>query len=637
MSFLTARPVSLKVYGKPMLRMASGIDYDVLPEGETRACHIYAAGEKITALNRGNIRDAMGLGFEILQIASSANFNLDVQNDGNLDWPKLHADLHTLGASGAEALLVVGYHWIPPSMAGDHRVVPLRCCEHDKATPIFSIWSEFTYEWWSICLAALKRQIQSRLHMIRAFALQLCGDFGEAIFPAGMMNVLAEHTADSLMHNHADFWCNDSEARRSYVRFLQHRYPDSVAHASLDPDAADLFPKHSEAMHERRRWLDFVEWYHDSMTLYAQRIVQMFREAFPEHDIVIWLGGAIEPHAHGQDNSALPKAMAPLRATVRSTASGSQFIRRELGEVPTGSLPWLFQQNYPIVKRVATACRFYGTSLWFEPPYPPGLSEPAVVARIFEAISCGASGYYEWTRTLQRQKDIYLRYQDLLCHEQPLVEIAVYFPTVSHRVDPGSVLPEPYWMAAAQLRAVSDFDVVDDRLILDGALSNYAILLIPQAKLIETDVARRICDWAAEGGTVVASELAQAHDIDGVRIESLSRLFSVGRTGPRQVLGEPVEVARRLVDRVADLLLHSSQAEHLIARRVLQLLPHPRGRVFATSMDERRVLLTNLSAQFIAHESPIGTIELSPFDIRVMNLPERIAKSICRDDKVKAM
>jgi hypothetical protein len=167
MARLIARPVSMKVHGKPMLRLASGIDYDVLPESPNRGCHLYQIGEKITRLHRQNIADVTDLGFQVLQIPSGECFNADIQADGSSgDWRELDQNLKMLADSGAEALLVSGFHWIPESIRNDPRAVALRCCKHDQEIPIFSIWSEFTYEWLRTCVARFAEHLQPRLRVV---------------------------------------------------------------------------------------------------------------------------------------------------------------------------------------------------------------------------------------------------------------------------------------------------------------------------------------------------------------------------------------------------------------------------------------------------------------------------------------
>ena len=498
-----------------MLLIASGIDYDPLPEAvvSVATSHVYAPGDKIAALTDRNLQDVAELGFSALQIPVGDFYNRDMDAQGNADWRQLEDNLEILRRHGLRAVLVAGYHWIPPWMRDDVRAVPLRCLQHDREIPIFSLWSSFTYEWIATCTAALADHLQGNLEGIEAIHVSLYGDFGEAIFPAGMLDVQTPcdtREPGEKYHNHGDFWCNDPCARADYVEFLRER-SGSVSMSGLDDVAApELFPVSPQEQGSNRRWLDFVDWYHAGMTHYAHKVVETFRRYFPSEELVIYLGGGVEPHRHGQDNTALPKAMKSVQATIRSTASSARILARQVLGTPD-TLALSFQQNYPIVKRIAAACRHYDVPLWLEPPYPPGLEAPAVVARIFEAVSCGATGYLEWTRTLQRQQKVYSQYVQMLTYQQPVVDVAVYFPILSHRSEIDSILPEPFWSSAAQYRRVTDFDVVDDRLIRDGALSRYAILAIPQIDLIEQDVFDCLTRWVDAGGIVVAQDCGPIH------------------------------------------------------------------------------------------------------------------------------
>lgn len=496
-----------------MLRLASGIDHDPLPESDQGGVHLYRPGEKITSLCPERLCFLGGeLGFRMVQIAAGPHFNEDIGPDGRGDWGPLDHNLRIISEQGAEALLVAGFYWIPPWMREDPRAVPLRCLQHHQTVPILSPWSPFTLEWIDHCAGALAAHLQASPAPIAAVGVMLCGDFGEAIFPAGMLNTagtLPPSVDGQTIHDHGDFWCDDPCARAAYVDFLgKGGRRARPGHSPPDPSDAGLFPRPPAPGTADLPWLDFLDWYHDSMTRYAGEVMACYRAHFPNPDLVIWLGGGVEPHTHGQDNSALPKAAKAVRGTIRCTAAGSQLMHRKL-EDPGQTLAWAFQRNQPIVKRVASACRHYGVPLWLEPPYPPGMDEPEIVARVFEAASCGAEAYFEWARTLERCRGIYKQCTRWLVASEPLLNAAVYFPVAAHRTRPDSLLPPRFWDGAASLRAVTDYDVLDDRLIRDGALDRYALLVLLDADLIEPDVLERVRHWVEAGG-ILAVEWAGA-------------------------------------------------------------------------------------------------------------------------------
>lgn len=664
-----------KQIADPMLLIASGIDYDPLPESVVTpgSVHVYAPGEKITVLTDQNIQDVADLGFSAVQFSAGDFYNRDLDLQGNADWRGLDGNLAILKRHGLKAILVAGYHWIPPCLQQHPKVTPLRCLQHRQEIPILSVWSPFTYEWIETCVRALARHLQEHHREIQAILASLYGDFGEAIFPAGMLNVLPGHETNATtqsLHNHGDFWCDDPCARADFVRFLQARERDSDPNVSWNPEQADLFPTPETASRHPRRWLDFLEWYHLGMTQYAQKVVGFFRHYFPNTELVIYLGGGIEPHQHGQDNTGLPKAMKSVQATIRSTASGACLLSRQVLGTPE-TLALSFQKNYPIVKRIASACHHYDVPLWLEPPYPPGLEGPSVIARIFEAVSCGAVGYFEWTRTLQRQKEIYRRYAPMLTYQQPIVDVAVYFPILSHRREVHSAMPEPFWNTAATLRQITDFDVVDDRMIRDGALGHYTILALPQVDLLEDDIFEKITQWVANGGILAAQDSGPIHCLDtrdedkrrwfGLAGDSklawghLINVFSTGtliaevsrRFGSKPVLsfdrlaphGEPVLTTSAgaavvrchwgkgtayfctavlqgpplLLDVVSDLIQNDPQTALLSCRELSNWVRnHPQ--VFATMLGSN-ILLANLAAEPVTLKNQGHSVSLNAYDL----------------------
>lgn len=582
--------------GTPMRRLASGIDHDPLPESDAGGVHLYRPGEKITALTPEQLRSVTALGFRTVQFAAGPHFNEDVDRDGKGDWSELDANLALVAEHGMEALLVTGFYWMPPWMKDDPRAVALRCRTHDRAIPILSPWSPFTLEWIDRCAGQLAEHLQAVQAPVAALQVMICGDFGEAIFPAGMMNVPGQSPqrwCGEGMHNHPDFWCNDGCAREDFAAAV------GTGQSADDPD---LFPQPPTEGRTARPWLDFLNWYHDAMTRYAGQVLAAYRRHFPAPDLVIWLGGGVEPHSHGQDNSALPKAVKKVGGTVRSTAAGSQLMFRKLVE-PSQTLAWAYQRNHPIVRRTSTACKFYGVAYWLEAPYPPGMNDEEIVARVFEAAGCGAAGYFEWSRTLERYGPTVEKLAKWLVTARPLVDVAVYFPQTTHRLRPDAYMPLRYWEGAAHLRAVTDFDVVDDRLIRDGALADYGLLALIEAEQIEDDVAAAIGAWVAEGGILFAEEGSDE------RFEGAGQVIHV-------TLEE--EACARAVQHV----LRDLPPGRCDAARAAAGWMQCSGAVFATVFDAG-ILLANLAPEDVGADDGDRQCHLPPLSIAFVDAHQR--------------
>jgi hypothetical protein len=120
----------------------------------------------------------------------------------------------------------------------------------------------------------------------------------------------------------------------------------------------------------------------------------------------------------------------------------------------------------------------------------------------------------------------------------------------------------PQWLEG--LRDILDFDVVDERLIDDGALRAYRLLIWPVGTRVESRTMEKIRDWVEHGGTLLARDLRAVRTVEGEPIKSpagsgrvldsggrLERLAELVRTRDHQMTGFPP------LDRRADGVLTS--------------------------------------------------------------------------------
>ena len=610
-----------------MLLIASGIDCDPLPESDSEDIHVYRSGEKITTLTEENIRSVAAQGATAMQIPASDIYNRDLQPNGRADWSLLDNHMEMLAAHKMQAFIVAGFHLIPPCLK-DHRLIePLRCLSHNKTIPFLSLWSDFTCEWVETCVAALADHMQ--IHLDKSFVIHanIYGDYGETMYPADGFHVipdLADHIREEPIHNHRDFWCNDKLARKDFQRVMQEKG------RSFNPDLddANFYPSAPAKGEFKRDWICFLEWYHESMTRYVSRITSIFQTCFPDRKRIFFQGGGREPHVYGQDNTALPKVARATNTMVRSTASGSEAFRWQTRNDPE-TLALAFQRNYPIVKRIATACKFYDVPFMLEAPYPPGLKAPGVVARIFEAVSCGAAGYFDWTRTLQREDKTYRQYLDLLQIEKPPVDIAVYFPILSHRCDIDSELPDLYLNGAAAIRTIVDYDVIDDHLIMDGILDRYRMVVFPQLEYLEADVFDRISAWVQKGGLAITRDCGPIACTDTIDEDSrplfgntLSERDKVGKrnsdsSGLQQGCGKGAVVfsdgsEESLVPAVCESIQQSPLMKDSASQLVVEF-SQP-GQVFVTVL-KNHLLLANLCPEPFKGSLGNCEVEMNPYSI----------------------
>ena len=99
---------------------------------------------------------------------------------------------------------------------------------------------------------------------------------------------------------------------------------------------------------------------------------------------------------------------------------------------------------------------------------------------------------------------------------------------------------------------------MDERLIDDGALRTYRLLIWPFGMRVESGTMDKIRDWVAHGGTLLVRDLAVVRTVEGKRVTtpagkgrvvhargSLERLAETVRTRDRRMTGLPPLDARR--------------------------------------------------------------------------------------------
>ena len=247
-----------------------------------------------------------------------------------------------------------------------------------------------------------------------------------------------------------------------------------------------------------------MQWYLDSMTRYCRAITAAARKHFPETRI-FWLLGGNEQSQTGQDQSGQAKAAAEMGVTIRSTHGGCQ----------------PFAANYATMhKRIASACKFYGVPFWTEPPYV--MDAPTTVGRIFEAVSCGASVFYDWAWNPLRPAvaEVYKAYSRYLTLDKPVVDVALFYPTSQHYLNAEDVTglgayPRGFQTLATQVREVFDFDILDERMIVDGALAGYRVLAFLDGSVAEASTLQAIADWVHAGGVAVTYDLGTVQTVEG--------------------------------------------------------------------------------------------------------------------------
>lgn len=518
--------------GSPMLLLTSTID----------ARKTGDLAEKMTAIEMTSasliipLEEMQGLrrlGFSVFQTDLDQMGTNEVE-EGVWDWSVPDTHLEACRRAGGMWSLAAHFHVPPPWFADTHEFAPLRCLEHGAPFPGWSIWHSGAVAFRRAGCRALRERYGDDLY---ALWVGIHGDYGENEYPAGYRVCHAgerrewgERFGDA--HDHEGWWCGDELARADFRKRMVDKYGCVEA---LNAAWGTSFVSGEEITYpaspgQRRYWLDFTRWYHDSMTRFSVAVTKVAQEELPGVRLFWLLGGPYEDPRLGQDQSALARAAAETGIEIRSSHGGHT----------------TFATNYATMfKRIGSACKSYGVPFWSEPPYT--IDAAGNVARIFEAVSCGAVAYYDWAwNPLEAPvRRTYERFGCYLTQEKPVVDVALLYPETHHLLntdeDPNvRGYPQRFQEAASQLREVFDFDIVDERMIADGALGPYRVLVFLEGDVIEASTLESIAAWARSGGVAVTYDLGRVETVEGDRGPWLELFGIDGEIRPGQQSG-PME------------------------------------------------------------------------------------------------
>ena len=90
--------------------------------------------------------------------------------------------------------------------------------------------------------------------------------------------------------------------------------------------------------------------------------------------------------------------------------------------------------------------------------------------------------------------------------DEPFIEVAALYPDTLSKLDDGvfrNLYASSFYERVASLRPKLDFDFCSERMIKDGALARYKVLVFLWSSTVESDVLEVIDRWVHDGGTVI--------------------------------------------------------------------------------------------------------------------------------------
>jgi hypothetical protein len=417
------------------------------------------------------------------------------------NWEQHDAVETTLHQAGLKYVVYPWVHFPPLWLRNQaHDRTLMRCVEHQKDTFYLSAFDPRTLEWFDHFYKNLHDHFGDRIDGVYVCIM---GPYAEGNYPLYVPDWV------NMGHCHQGYWCGDGYAIAAFQIAMKRRYGsiaalndawggDCRSFDDVHPPgelAREKFvpaPKAFPMPRDKRRWLDFITWYHQAIIDFSEQSLRVVLKYFPAEKVRMKPGGSsggINPLAYGTYCPGYAKMAQPYHIVLQ----------------PADCMGAVFADKW-----VGTAYQFYHVREGTEPA--GGLNENDFVRRMFSDASCGAAQFFGYE--FEAHSSNMQKYVHLYTGRPGETEIALYCPTTLYRL--GGDL-QPTINAAQSLRDLCDYDVLDELLIADGALaaSRYKVLLMCQGEFIDRPILDKIDSFQRAGGRVLSVGKLAVQDVAG--------------------------------------------------------------------------------------------------------------------------
>lgn len=441
------------------------------------------------------------------------SWSLTEQKPGLWDFSFFRDHAVQLHADGIKYNVFPWLHFPPKWFQDDPRFIPYKCLEHDQPLKQLSLWAPFTHTIYQTFYAQLAKAMGDQIDFIR---LAMPSEYGEIGYPVGMTNWLVPQP-----HVHKGFWCGDPYARQSFRDYAWKRYQTlsalnkawgttfkskaEIAFPSVTTEAVALCLQ-PDQIFTRVHWLDFMDWYNQSWTDFMVWSTAEVKRSFPgsglpqegkdlrtRKEIIVSLGYGEESPATGNDQSRHIAAMKNAGLSAQTPGDIGYFATR----------------------RVSTACTLYGVPYYTEPP--GSVNRDKEVQRIWMDASNGSQVYFDYPDNMDQARDLFSEYKVFLNGHRSQTNIALLLPTTTCQLHTEWAWPPYLSQFSDVLRKQQDFEVIDERMIADGALSRFGIhlLVLANAEYLKSNTLKRLQSWVQQGGVLISLQTNSVLTIDG--------------------------------------------------------------------------------------------------------------------------
>lgn len=445
------------------------------------------------------------------------------ENGGEGEWDFSHWDAEL------DKIKNAGLKWLPFIIAGPAYSLPdwyrssrefegMTCLEHNIESLIQSFWDKNFYRYIDRFLKKLSEHYTDH-SVFEGLLFGISGDFGEAIVSVWHGNWPTN--IPGLYHAHSGYWCNDRFARASFSDYMEEKFGGDITRLNAswgtdykafraiefppvqsgpenfrvdEPTMPGVFLPQNAA--QRRWWIDFIDWYRQSMTDYAAYWMETARKYFPDTELYLCTGGNAEPW-HASEFAAQSKVCAKVNGGVRITNEASDY-----------------EMNFSVTNWVASASTYYGGYFSFEPAGQ--VTERGVVCRVYNAAATGARSLHYYSGNIIDNEIRAMNFANnvhFLAEGGMIRDIALLYPDTPMMLDI-SRLGE-MGAAFAVMRDYTDYVYACDLTIADGLLDTVKVLVITMDGYYKTATLESIRRFVEDGGLLVGLQLDTLRDLDG--------------------------------------------------------------------------------------------------------------------------
>lgn len=504
-------------------------------------------------------------------------------------------------------LLIVGSAYaLPEWFMKSEDNVGMVCLEHGISNPVQSICYEPHRRHVTRVLQAFGKHYEP-MGVLQGVRLGPSGNYGESQYPAGG-NWGVE---GGKMHIHLGWWAGDKYAQADYRKFLAARYGDiaqlnsawETAYASFD----EINPRMPEQMLSPTERIDFTTWYTDTMTNWCEWWALETRKALPNTPIYQSAGGWGFRES-GTDYSAQTKSMKLIDGGIRLTNETDSY-----------------EQNFYATRLAVSAAKHYGIPLGYEPA--SSHTGRGIAGRLYETLNTDGHHFFTYFGNVMGSDfgiAQWLRYAPLL-DERAMgrTSVAIYYPETVNQLEDGAFRFLYAWgfnPRAAAIRRVTEVDYLDDRLIGDGFLKDYRVLVFAWGTVLPDAVLKEIDAWVQAGGTVIYPSFPRGGLAGLSGDDTIFDAWSDGKTGkgtfsrfrgdmePNELYGDFVRKVlseKQVLPPVEQKLLAVKRPEH----------------TFFSVLESGKIAALNYDAEPVTLELGDGkTVEVPGYGIEFFNI-----------------